>query len=263
MTFTPIGQTAQTQVGANPSAGGQPRGKAGSVTKRQDTSEIAVWLASHKASDLDAAAVSRAKLHGVELRVKTDLRFPSGPNGEYLPSYSVAVGCDIRGTDEQRASALADLKNFETPASIRTIEAWLAELSVLTAGRSRDGMDAAMTVTAYSSRLAQYPADVAREALLVNTWKWWPTWDELKTVCDAKAGPRRRMIYALQQPEPKPEPIRRPATQVERDEIAALVAKEFPLRSQEYRDRAVDEVLRGNCMSGDAGSAPKRMDGAA
>lgn len=121
---------------------------------------------------MDKAAELRAKSHGVDLAVRTELRFPSGPNGEHLPSYSVAVGCEIEGSDEDRARSLVDLENFQTPAPIRQIEDWLAELSVICASRGRGDVEAALMVNAYSSRLATYPADVVRDVLLGTSWKW-------------------------------------------------------------------------------------------
>lgn len=248
MTFMRIGETGQTAAAKNQNGDGHNAGKTASGIAPRSSSEVAAWLGQQSPRDMDAAAVSRAKSHGVDLEVKTDLRFPVGENGERKGFYEVATGCVVSGTEEQRERALADLRNFETPASVRSIEDWLAELSVLTAGRSREGMDAALTVTAYASRLSKYPADVARAALLDKTWKWWPTWDELHKACEALASPRRHMIHALSQPVRKPEPKRRPPTQEERDRIQAMVDELFPLRSQEMREAAVDEALKGNCM---------------
>lgn len=193
-------------------------------------------------------AVSRAQSHGVGLLVKTDLRFPSGPNGEAMPSYQVAVGCDVHGTEEQRRAALVDLEKFQTPASTRQIEEWLAELSVISASRGRGEFEAELMVSAYASRLAKYPADIVRHALLTHAWKWWPAWDELQRVCETKAGPRRQMIEALKQPPPNPEVKTRPATQEERDRVQAMVDEMFPQKSAYDRRAAVDEALKGNCM---------------
>lgn len=194
---------------------------------------------------MDKAAVSRASSHGVTLEVKTDLRFPTGPNGERLPSYVVAVGCDVDGAAEQREAALADLKNFMTPADTREIEAWIAELSVITAGRGREGFDAELMVSAYSSRLRAFPADVVRWALLKKSWKWFPTWDELEKACKAKSGPREHMIYALSKPPSKPEAPRARPTAEEKERIAALVAEKFPGVPEYLRNRAVDEITKG------------------
>lgn len=194
---------------------------------------------------MDKAAVSRAQSHGVGLAVKTELRFP-----ENAPMYEVAVGCDVTGTDEQRAAAKADLENFLTPAPIRKIEEWLAELSVLTAGKGPDGISADLLVTAYSSRLGQYPADVVHDALRRHSWTWFPAWAELEKVCKAKTGPRRHMIAALSKPAPDPEPVRRPPTQEERDRVQAMIDEMFPQISKEWRDAAVSEALKGDCMKG-------------
>ncbi|MFV1536937.1 hypothetical protein VXL81_07290 [Phaeobacter sp. JH204B] len=200
---------------------------------------------------MDKAAVSRALSHGVNLEVKFEGRYPTGPNGEYLPGYEVAVGCRIHGTTAQREAAIEDLKKFQTPAPIPQIERWLAELSVLTAGRGTDGIAAELQLTAYSSRLAQFPADVVRYALLQQTWKWFPSWDEIERLCKAKSSPRRHMIAALSQPEPDPEPVRRPPTDDERARIQAMVDEMFPRQSPEDRKAAVDIALKGDCMVGD------------
>lgn len=249
MTFTPIGETELTLAAKSRSAAGSRLGKTASAIRLQDSSEIATWLAKHDPEDMDKAAELRALSHGANLEVRYQGRYPTGPNGESLPSYTVAVGCGIAGSSASREAALADLIKFQTPAPVRQIERWLAELSVLTAGRGTDGIEAELQLTAYSSRLTKYPADVAKYALLDHRWKWFPAWAELERVCEAKAGPRRHMIAALSQPEPDPEPTRRPATQEEKDRIAALVAEQFPNAPQAWRDKAVDEATKGDCFT--------------
>ena len=153
------------------------------------------------------------------------------------------------GTTKNRIKALADLENFQTPAPTRQIEEWLAELSVISASRSREEMESALMINAYASRLGEYPADVVRSALIVQSWKWWPTWDELRSYCEAKAGPRRRMILALQHPERPAEPEMRPATAEEKARMQAMVDEKFPNRSPHMRKAAVDEATKGNCIN--------------
>lgn len=201
---------------------------------------------------MDKAAVSRAQSHGVNLEIKYEGRYPVGQNGEYLPSYQVAVGCYIDGMQEARDAAIDDLRKFQTPAPVRQIEMWLAELSVLTAGRGTDGLEAELQLTAYASRLEDYPADVVRYALLKHTWKWFPSWAELEKVCVTKAAPRKHMIAALSMPEPDDEPVRRPQTRDEKDRIAALVAETFPNVPSEWREKAVGIVTSGKCIRDDA-----------
>lgn len=197
---------------------------------------------------MDRAAASRALSHGADLKIRYENRFPSN-----APSYEIAVSCEATGSPEQREAALADLRSFQTPAPVPSIEGWLAELSVITAGKGPDGFDAELLVTAYSSRLSQYPADVVRHALLKKTWKWFPTWDELQAICEAKASPRRHMIAALSKPAPDQAPSRRAPTQEERDRIQALVDDMFPQKSSADRKAAVDIALQGDCMSTESG----------
>ena len=149
----------------------------------------------------------------------------------------------------QRDAAIEDLRKFDTPAEVRTIEIWLAELSVITAGRNRQGSEAGATLNAYSSRLATYPADVAKFAVLGKSWEWWPSWAELEKVCNAKAGPRRHMIAALMTPEPDAEPVTRPATGEEKARMAAMISEMFPNVPQGWRDRAVDDAMSGDCIA--------------
>jgi hypothetical protein len=241
MTFTPIGQTAGTVTAASQNAVGANAGKTASELSRPNSSAIATWLSQQEPVDMDKAAVLRASSHGVDLRVKYEGRYPTD-----RPSYTVAVGCEIHG--DNRDAALADLKNFMTPPEPRWIEDWLAELSVITAGRGKDGVEAELLINAYSARLSRYPADVVRYALTQRTWGWFPSWHELEKVCEAKASPRRHMIAALSSPVPDPEPKRRPPTADERARIQSLVDEMFPQVSKQWRDAAVAEALKGNCI---------------
>lgn len=247
--FTPIGQTARTVAPESLSADGSNAGQRGFVASRPDTLAVAAWLSRQEPSDMDKAAVSRASSHSVGLRVRYEGRYPTGPNGEYLPSYQVAVGCEVSGTPEQAQAALADLYNFLTPPPKRQIEEWLAELSVIVAKRADDQFAEALRLEAYSSRLAVYPADVVRTVLRDMTYKFWPTWDELERNCEALASPRRNMIAALERHKPLP-PVeeRRAATDDEKKRIADLVAEMFPNVSQEWKDAAVAEATKGNCF---------------
>jgi len=176
--------------------------------------------------------------------------FPTGENGERLPSYEIATGCDVVGTVDDIRAALADLRNFETPAPRRQIEMWLAELSVMVAKRQDDEFSEQLRVEAYASRLSQYPADVVRTVICEGSFKFWPTWDELRRKCEALSSPRRAMVAALASyREPKTHDERRSATEEEKARIAALVDEMFPAVSREWKERAVDEALRGNCMA--------------
>ena len=252
MSFTRIGQTEQTQPVASLNEVGSNAGNHMFDVPDQVTSEIATWLGKQAVPDMDKAAVLRASSHGVDLEVKFEGRFPQGQNGERLPSYQVAVGCNIHGDDEARKAALADLRNFMATPLKRQIEDWLAELSVIVAKRRDGEFDEALRLEAYSSRLAQYPADVVKYVVLEHRWQFWPTWAEMQKICEAKTGPRKHMIFALSQTAPPPTKETRPPTVAERERIQNLINEQFPSISKEWRDKAAEKSLKGNCMTDDA-----------
>jgi len=261
MTFTRIGQTARMQAGANQNAAGSKPGETALETKPQNSSAIAAWLADKHPVDMDKAALSRALSHGVGLKVRYEGRFPSGPNGERLPSYDVAVGCDISDEGDRQA-ALTDLRNFMTPAPMRKIEEWIARLSVTCAKRRDDDFSEELRVVEYASRLSRYPADVVQNVLLHHSYQFFPTWAELEGRCEAMTSPRRQMIQALERgPEQKPEPRREPTAE-EKARIQKLVDEMFPSRSKAEREAAVEKAMEGDCMTGGpmAGFAPQHME---
>lgn len=245
----PIGSQITTALSKASSAIGTPHGEHGSVTLA-NLEKVADWLSRQQPEDMNKAAVSRASSHGVGLRVRYEGRFPSGPNGERLPSYLVAVGCDISPNGNHEA-ALADLRNFMTPAPMRKIEEWIARLSVTCAKRKDDSFSEELRVVEYASRLSRYPADVAKHVLLHQSYQFFPTWAELEARCEVLTGPRRQMIAALERgPEP-PEPKRRLPTEEEKARIQSLIDEMFPHRSAEERKAGLDEVLKGDCMTGE------------
>lgn len=200
---------------------GAAHGTTAVSTLPRSTSEIANWLAGQDPSKTNKAAVSLASSHGVELEVKYEHRFPSGPNGERLPSYVVAVGCEVAPGGD-RAAAIADIQKLLVPADTRIIEEWLAELSVITARRRSGEFEDELRLVAYTSRLGEYPADVVRHALLKRRWRFWPSWDELASVCDQLASPRNHMLNSLRKKQDD-QPSEPPAT----DEQRASILKEF------------------------------------
>ena len=243
-----IGSVTSMQLGEAVSAIGTPLGERGLATP--ESSKVAAWLAKQAPADMDAAAVSRASSHGVTLKVKLDGGAVYDANGNMIDYRTYAVGAVANGTEAAKKAALADLRNFMLPAPVRQIEFWLAELSVIVARRADDEFGEELRITAYSSRLSRYPADIARHALLGIPHKFWPAWSELEAICNKLASHRQQMIAALERPPAPPEPERRPPTQAERDRIQALIDEMFPGQSQEDRTRAVDIALQGNCMTG-------------
>ena len=198
---------------------------------------------------MDSAAVSRASQHGVTLKVSKSGRATYDEKGNRTGFITFADGCDVDGPPEARGMALADLEKFNTPAPTRMIEGWLAELSVIVARRGDDEFGDELRLSAYASRLARYPADISRRAILGERWKFWPTWYELENVCERLHSPRMRMMAALRRGPASQEPERRPATEDERARIQELVDQLFPNEAPDMRKAAVDEALKGDCMN--------------
>lgn len=191
----PTGSEITTSPRAAPSSAGTPRGELGSATPA--SSGIAAWLSGKRPQDVDSLLVSRASQRGVGLRLHAEHRFPRDANGNSLPTVTVYRGCQVTGPADDAKAVGADMARLMTPAPPGAIEGWLAELSVITARRQDDAFTEELRLTAYATRLARYPADVARAALLDHPWKFWPTWVEVEEVCEKLTAPRRMMLNAL------------------------------------------------------------------
>lgn len=172
---------------------------------------------------------------GVELGMKTEYRFPQGDGFR-----EVIVITEVKGTPEARSAAIAALQAFLAPAPQCDLELWLAELSVMVARRPDDDATETLRLRAYTDRLGAYPADVVREALLVRTWRFWPSWAELKEVCDQLVRNRRAIIGEIEA-----------ETWREAQRAREQVSREEWMARQEA-ERAKRQAERAACLS-DAG----------
>lgn len=143
--------------------------------------------------------VSLARRRGIELRIEREVTFSKETaDGQIVPARKGAIRRGVATGDTAAILAFAeDAQRFAAPASQQMIEAWLAELSVITAKRNDDDMTEQLRLRAYTERLLPYPADIVRHALLVVTWKFWPTWDDLKRYCDEQYEERHAMLTAM------------------------------------------------------------------
>lgn len=159
---------------------------------------VAVRLAALTPAATDSQVVLSAQQCGVDLRERLEHKFSyERPDGSIAPARSVAFWSACAETVEQVDAARRRLNHSLTPPSHDQAVGWIAELSVITARRLDDDMTEDLRAAAYSRRLSEYPADIARHALLVHRWKFFPTWAELAEVCDALLEPRRKMQAAL------------------------------------------------------------------
>jgi len=159
-------------------------------------------------------------------------------NGAFIGTELVPSPVTARGNPEALAAVAEKVRSTMRPATREKIEQWVAELSVITAPRKSDGITMELTLAAYSKRLAEYPADMVREVLIIRTWKFFPTWAELKEVLDTMLADRRAILAACEVV-PQPEPVH--ATQRETltpEQRAALAAElGLPVIGQRAMDK--------------------------
>ena len=183
---------------AQPSRTGMLDGEHGSATLG-DSQRVANWLAARSTAEVNRSVVSLVQQCGVRLREDIDWRGSyERPDGSIAPAQATKRGWIAAAeTPAQIAEAQGKVSVSMTPASESQITRWIAELSVITARREDAPETEALRLMAYRSRLVAYPADVAREALLVHGWKFFPAWAELAEVCDRLVEDRRRLKAAL------------------------------------------------------------------
>jgi hypothetical protein len=138
-----------------------------------------------------AVEASLTRRHGLRVKAIREARYPQGGK-----SYMVTTGYHVEELDgADLAGAIETVKLARSPAPEKAVIGWLAELSVQVAYRAQTEFNGELTLKVYARNLADYPADVVRDAL--REWpgqsKWWPTWHELKERLDLKAQ-RRRML---------------------------------------------------------------------
>ena len=144
--------------------------------------------------------VSLASQHGVQLSVENDYRTPRDSKGNMLDPIISLRSVSVSGPLENYPVAAEEVRRGMRPAAPEAIEGWLAELSVIVAKRQDDDFTETLRLEAYTKRLMEYPADVVRHALVEKTWRFWPSWDELKPECERLVAPRRAMLRALLNP---------------------------------------------------------------
>ncbi|OJH45173.1 hypothetical protein [Paracoccus sp. SM22M-07] len=103
----------------------------------------------------------------------------------------------VKGNPDNIETLLRRLEGAFAPAGDDQIDAWLAELGFIAPSRKGSDLDADLQLAAYRRRLQDYPADVVREALLVRAWRFFPSWAELKEVCDELVQHRAAVRDAL------------------------------------------------------------------
>ena len=112
-------------------------------------------------------------------------------------------GYELRGYDgREREEALEILRALCRPASHRECLKEVARLKALTAAARVGEQDLEIQLEVFAEELERYPMDVVRSAC--RDWprcpggKWWPSWAELRDMCDERFLKRKALLVALE-----------------------------------------------------------------
>lgn len=235
------------------SATGSPHGEPGSAMASNGAppAEMHPEVMRRDPSINTDAVQSRLRQFGVNLTVKTSLTFPSD-QGATISWRERVTGADLSlSSSADLRAALRVVEESLAPAPLERIEHWIAEVNAITARRGETAAEAELALTAYSSRLRQYPGDIVRDTLLSWGGKWFPTWGELKEILDVRTSPRTQMLLALKVPG-VPGGNKHPAinltgkTAEQRYELlmkeAHFARRSDPERAKELEDQAIEEL---------------------
>ena len=184
-----------------PSVIGQPPGETGSDVKLVDLDRIASHLARQAPAETDRnLQVSLRRQCGLLSELTEEARFPAdGPMYSVVSRALFAPDADGGPVDLPRAIAM--VQQAMTPALGKDLAAALTRLRALTKARKEAGIDTELQAAAYIEELRGYPADIALHTL--QQWPsringmWWPSWNELQRVLNAKVSGRRAMLAKL------------------------------------------------------------------
>lgn len=150
-------------------------------------------------------------------------------NGYDFDGYTEWKVLDLREEDRPLVRAL---EFFCKPAAHDLIVQELAKLRAVMARRSEVGDDMTLSLAVMADDLAEYPADVVRQACtaLRQAQTFYPTISELRAACGERFDLRRRLLAALLAAEQAmlapaalpPTPAQKTAIEKIQDEIAEL-----------------------------------------
>lgn len=183
-----------TSPKAQPSRTGTPDGERGLAMPASSGQR----LATATPAQVNNSLASLARQCGVELNVRKDYKAEYDRHGAFLGWKDTGRVIALVDGKPANIDAMASriVGAFE-PATVDQVEEWLVELSMLAPRRADGDGNDLLRLEAYGRRLADYPADVVREALLGRVWRFWPSWAELHDVCEELTAQRRAVRDAL------------------------------------------------------------------
>lgn len=105
-------------------------------------------------------------------------------------------------TDENREQVRSGVQSAMTPATADQCEGWVSMMHCTMAHKSNTEAALEMVLTLYAARLAEYPADVAKEVCMAFSLRrakpnWFPTLSELDEACEKEAQARQALLRSL------------------------------------------------------------------
>lgn len=204
-----------------------------------------VRLAASSPRQVNNSLASLAQQCGVEMRVSKDMK-AKYQDGAFIGYEATGrTVATVSGSPESIAAMRDRMEGAFAPPAEDQLEVWLAELDMIAPRRASSTNDDDLRMQAYINRLAGYPADVAREALLARSWRFFPSWFELQEVCEELTAHRRAVRAELDRAEEKARERERFARAIARhqtpEETAA--ANEAHVAQKAEAARMVDDVL--------------------
>lgn len=174
---------------------GLPHGASGSVAPAQARAR----LLAQKPTETDANLL-RWLESSLSVVAKPEARMMFPTTGGY---YAKVTGFDISGlTADNRGQAIDAVKAAMTPPTVDQCEEWIASLHAVCARRSDDQDTLSLVMSLYASCIAQYPADIAKEACMAFALRpdkpnWFPTLSEVNEACEKATNQRKKLLASL------------------------------------------------------------------
>lgn len=186
-------ESAARQIGVS-------TGNAGAESRQISERNARARLLAQKPTETDANLL-RWLESSLSVVAKPEARMMFQTTGGY---YAKVTGFDIAGlTADNRSQAIDAVKAAMTPPTVDQCEEWIASLHAVCARRSDDQDTLSLVMSLYASCIAQYPADIAKEACMefaLRTAKpnWFPTLSEVNEACEKATNQRKQLLASLQ-----------------------------------------------------------------
>jgi hypothetical protein len=183
-----------------------------------ETEKTAQWLCAQTPTAVASQIAQVASQKGLKIDIDYRFEYPEGQKPR-----KIAACCRVVGKCENAPAMAHEVAKLMSPADKKTIKKWLVMLDAITAKKKESEATTDVSLEAYAQRLIAYPADIAKHVLIDMTWKFFPTWAELKIAADDLLGERKMVLHKLKTMEaPKQEPTREKTPEEKKSDFLAI-----------------------------------------